>query len=137
MLESEYSVAISLIVNGCDLKIVDNLINVKATQFYSVGDYISNCLPPVSENLWIFTKKFCERRFMDYMVRDVIKTCNLDSEKIKFINDIGSCCLRISIQSDYAQIGIDISNQSIQSLSSLGIDVEMSIFSWGGMLDNE
>lgn len=137
MFESEYSVAISFIVKGCDLNMVDNLIKVKATQFYSVGDCISGCLPPLSENLWIFTKKFCEHRFMDYMVQDVIKTCELDSEKIKFINDIGRCCLRISIQSDYAQIGIDISNKSIQSLSSIGIDVEMSIFSWGGVLDDE
>ena len=135
MFDSNYRIEISLLIYGYKQVVIDECLGITPTIYWSKGTQLSKVIPPISDDLWIYTKKYGEGCLQDEMIIDFFHACALDADKVTLLNKDGRCCVRISIQSDYAQMGISLSPIVLRIFSLLGIEVEFSVFSLGGVLD--
>ena len=106
-------------------------LKAKPTQFNRKGEKLSKYIDPLETNVWIF-----EHIYRDYSsINDALESffseySNL-CETIKTSIYKDEMCIRLYVQSDYAQIVYVISTETLRKVSSLGISVEFSVFSWG------
>lgn len=124
---------ISLIISGTinEVKKLDILKKYGRVIFCQKGTHISRLASPLEQDFFKFTYTFKE---------------NYERDLKKFVNAIKSVdlreyknCdlkLRIYIQSFDAQIILLLSKNMIDVLHNLGLDVEISILSWGEVKDD-
>lgn len=137
MYESEYSISLSLIISNCDMQSIPNVLSKKPTQVLFKGKKALKCLPPSDKDVWVYTKMYPQEQPLECILADFITDCELDENRVNAIQKVGNCCIRLSIQSDYAQIGLRVSSDSLRLLVQTGIDLEVSIFSWGNVIDDD
>lgn len=126
---------VSLIIRGDKLEF--NQIQkslLEPTKTYKKGEYISKVIEPVTEDIWIYSVEY-DNQEIDIAVRKLLE---LFINKFSFINNLAKTngigvTIRCSIQSDYAQMYYELSNESLKILSDLNIKLCFSILSWGGV----
>ena len=90
-----------------------------------------------ANNLWAYKKRFIDGTNFSVCLQSFLEEIPFLSQKIAMIKQYGSCTLRVSIVSLFAQIGFSISNSDLQTLSSLDIPFEITLFSYGNCIDDE
>lgn len=124
---------ISLIINGTinDVKKLNILKKYGRVMFCQKGTHISRLVSPLEQDFFKFTYTFKENYEKDLKeFADIIKNINLQ-EYTKY-----DLRLRIYIQSFDAQIFLLLSKEMIQVFYDIGLDVEVSILSWGEVNDD-
>ena len=129
----DYCVTVSLAVMCKDHCAVSEVIDVPPTEVIHKGERVSTLLREYESDVWIYSEKFFLNDIIEgSIILNVLKSCKLDKEKVRSLNDLGRCSVRVSIVSDYAQIPMQLLNNTLVELASVGIDLELSVFSWGG-----
>ena len=120
---------ISLIIKGTINKVeeLDILKKYGKVMFCKKGNHISRLTFPLEQDFFKFTYTLKENYENDLKkFADIIKGLDLHEYKNCDLK------LRIYIQSFNAQIMLLLSKNMIEVLHNLGLDVEISILSWGG-----
>ena len=82
-------------------------------------------------DIWTYKKTYtCEGSVDDFLI-DFLHETNLTKQKSAHLSRLGNCSLRISLVSNYAQMGISLSHSSIKRIEELEIPLEITVFSWG------
>ena len=82
-------------------------------------------------DIWTYKKTYTCEGSVDDLLIDFLHETNLTKQKSAHLSRLGNCSLRISLVSDYAQMGISLSHSSIKRIEELEIPLEISVFSWG------
>lgn len=126
--------SISLIIHG-DIGThpdLDILKNYGIVEYRKKGELISKVLPRLEHDAFSFTYKVSEYSeeelnvFFDSM--KLIDIC-------KYKNKGCDVNIRLFIQSEYAQIQFSLPQKIIHRIEELGLDLYVSILSWGGVED--
>ena len=132
----DYCVTVSLVVMCEDYCSACKVLDVPPTEVIHKGERISTLIREYEYDVWIYSEKYLLDDNIDgSIILNVLKSCKIDKEKVQSLNNIGHCSVRVSIVSDYAQIPMQLLKKTLIELASVGIDLELSVFSWGGASD--
>ncbi len=95
-----------------------------------------NAVDSDANNLWAYKKRFKDGTNFSVCLQNFIEEIPFLSQKIAMLKQYSSCTLRVSIVSLFAQLGFTISNSDLQTLSSLDIPFEITLFSYGNCIDD-
>jgi len=117
------------------IEFISDILDAEPTDFVRMGEAKFDFLDKAEQNIWILTEIHTDLNEIGNHIQDFIKSNSIFCKKINELNKIGKCVLRLSVVSDYAQIGFCLSQEDLQLLSQLNIPFEISIFSWGNCVD--
>lgn len=136
MMQEQFDVAIGLIITTTiKLELITQIMGIAPTKSVQKCDEKSVLSDKLNSNMWIFRERFKYQSDIDTCMYKFFKSIPNLKDKIYEANRYGSCVLRISLVSEYGQIGFSLSANNIQFLSELDIPVEVSIFSYGQCID--
>lgn len=85
-----------------------------------------------NQNVWVYKKKICGYTGdASVCINEFLESIPNISQKLEYIGQYAKCIFRLSIVSEWAQIGFFLTPKDMDSLSRLSIPLEVSIFSWG------
>ncbi len=87
-------------------------------------------------NKWVYNKLYKNQKDIDQCIQEYFASIPDVVEKIKRVQQYGSCVLRVSVVSLLGQFGFCMSKSDLQLLSQLDIPMEISIFSFGCCIDD-
>ena len=87
-------------------------------------------------NRWVHIKLYKNQKDIDNCIQEYFASIPDVVEKIKRVQQYGSCVLRVSVVSLLGQFGFCMSKSDLQLLSQLDIPMEISIFSFGCCIDD-
>lgn len=114
---------------------ISNILGVKPTDFILKGESKSKALSPSEKNIWMYDKKIKDCKEIGENIFLFFEKLPNIFEKIEAIKKVGMISIRLSVISDFAQIGFDLSERDINIINRLGVPIEISFFSWGGCID--
>ncbi|GHU57129.1 hypothetical protein AGMMS49975_21970 [Clostridia bacterium] len=83
-------------------------------------------------NTWWFCVKY-ENEIEDALLQLYECICSIDFPKLRAISE--NLYISVYLQSDFSQISFDFSSIALKKVADLGLDINFSIFSWGGVID--
>lgn len=127
----------SFIVKGHEInfKELEKNIKIKATKIFKEGEVESKIIGKNNFDLMRFDQKFTnEENPNDALIKLLELIVNLDTylEKLKSEYDVHLKCF---VQSDNAQINFKLSPEVMEKIAKLGIDLEVSVLSWGSQIN--
>lgn len=110
---------------------INNLLKLSATKIVNKGQIISKALKKSAESdKWIYKEEVIGG---EEPSQTLIRLLNrLEKDKMKYI--IKSCTdavIGLYLNSDYGQLGLELSTENIEILSKLNIRLEIHILSFG------
>lgn len=128
-IESNISFIIYGDINENEIEKFNELQKYGEVRFRKKGDIISCALPAVERDMVSFTYKLSEQMEELNFFCKIVESLNISKYKQKGYK----VCLRLYIQSDYAQIQFCLPNKILQMIEKLKLDLDISILSWGGI----
>ena len=136
MIDTKFELSICLkIETDEDIDIVSHVLGLSPTDFIVKGTRKSKVLEEAESNIWMYDVKYGTCKEIGKSLREFLESKPQLFHKIEDLKKIGTITIRISIISDFAQIGIGFSEEELVFLSRLQIPIEMSILSWGQCVD--
>lgn len=82
------------------------------------------------EDRWIYEMKFLEENFSE-KVSELTDILNIRKDKINKVKETASVKITFSIVSELGQFGYTLTSEQLKTFSSLGIDIDFDILSYG------
>ena len=118
-----------------EIDTITNILNINPTDYILKGVSRSVVLEPAEKNVWMYDKKYRNCNSIETLLQNFFEDIPNLFNKIGELRAYGEISIRLSIISDFAQIGFTLSEKDIKYLNCLNIPVEISIFSWGGCIE--
>lgn len=118
-----------------NLDYISDILNLSPTDSIKKGERKLKFSDEAESNIWMYDKKFRDCENIGNKLCGFLESIPQLSQKIDDVKKIGTITMRISLISDLAQIGITLSEKDLALLSDLQIPLEISVFSWGGCVD--
>lgn len=118
-----------------EIDTITNILNINPTDYILKGVSRSVVLEPAEKNVWMYDKKYRNCNSIETLLQNFFEDISNLFNKIGELKAYGEISIRLSIISDFAQIGFTLSEKDIKYLNCLNIPVEISIFSWGGCIE--
>lgn len=99
------------------------------------GERLSRVLEPAESNIWMYDVKYRDCKDNVGLMSNFLGGIKNIFQRIESIKAIGNVTIRVSVVSDFAQLGIGFSEEELLLLSSLQIPLEISVLSWGMCID--
>ena len=113
-----------------------NLLNVSPTAIIPKGDHLFAFVGKVNNNIIIYENKYRSCQCIGNRISNFFEEYQEITNKIDELRKFCFCSLRLSIISDYAQIGLSLSPEDLQLLNKFNLPFEISVLSWGGCMNN-
>ena len=128
----------SLIVEGnnLDLDLIEKTLRIEAWKKWKKGEIINDIIGKIEKDFIRFNEKTEGKYNPDETMTALINKLMENKEFIKELSKKAYICLVCYVQSDYAMIGYTLSAKTLNMINELGVDLEISIFSWGGVKDD-
>ena len=132
MTDTIFDLHISLIIaTPKEIEEITDFLGVEPTDFTRKGQTRSKVIPKASENHWFFTKKHRNLKEIGCTISDFFNEFSDLPKKVSALGGDTKASIRLSVISDYAQIGFCLSPQDLELLNKTNIPFEISILSWG------
>jgi len=128
------SCTIAIYGDELDFCEIEEKFSIKATRKIKKGEISSKVIGPTPQDAYIVERKFDKLVLIDKVISEMLS----QMEKIQLVRELSqkySLKCRCFVQSDFAQVCIDFSPETLAQLSQRGIKLEIAILSWGGVLD--
>ena len=127
-----------LVIRGYDLNFdeIENNLEIKPSKVAKVGDCLSKVVGESEYDLWRYEIKLDSEKTINQILKELLDILNPSKEYIHNIARYADVRVKCYVQSDYAQISFEFLPDVIEQLSSMGIVLEVSTLSWGGVSDN-
>ena len=136
MIDATFDVSICLKVETeRDIDLITDILNVKPTDSIKKGERRSKVLDAAECNVWIYDEEHTGCKSTEEMLYNFLKKIPQLHQNIEDLKRIGIVTIRVSVVSDFAQIGFGLSEDDLSILSELQIPLEISVFSWGQCID--
>lgn len=129
----------SLIIQGddLDLDLIAETIKIEVSEKRKKGELINSIIGEASSDFIRFDEKVKGKYNPDETLIMLLNKL-MDNEAF-LVNMRKNTCIYMKcyVQSDYAQINFTLSTRTLYRIAQLGIDLEVSILSWGGVKDRK
>ena len=127
-------VKLALMVKGKQLpaETISELITLEPTRVIREGELL-NRLPEVraEEDEWLYVMPLTSPQGYDERLNDLLQRLCRRREQLPKVQELGTIVLRLSIQSDYAQMVYCLMPETLKRLADVGLPLEVSSLSWG------
>jgi hypothetical protein len=115
-------------------EISENL-NMKPTELYKKGNTfkIGKRTCETENDAWYYIVQFDEDSNPNEILEQILEGLQTSKEYINNLSKSVYISIRYAIQSEMAQIYFEFPSSILKKLSEFNINLEMSIFSWGGV----
>ncbi len=126
----------SLIVRGNKInkELLESELNMKCSCFIKKGSSLSKVSNKSAIDIWCYDIKIEDN--VENGFKEILKKVEKKCSYIKELSEKYEVYLNCYLNSDFAQVGFDLSSVTIERISKLSIKVNFSILSWG-MLENK
>lgn len=123
----------SLIIKGNNLNFdeIQEKLGIKASKKFIQGEVISKVIGKNKFDLIRFDEKIDELNLINYALDNILNLVLLHKSYVKSLQKKYDVILKCFVQSDNAQINYIISKDIISKIADVGIDLKISILSWG------
>ena len=136
MIEAQFNVTIGLIIRTkLQLDLITKIMEICPSKVIQNSNEHSTISEKECHSIWVFRERFTCQNDVDSCFEIFYKHIPNIKEKVREANRYGTSTLRISLVSEYGQIGFSLSPNNIQFLNEMGMPVEISIFSYGMCID--
>jgi hypothetical protein len=118
--------------NSLDFGQIERTLNITASSQYKKGNVINRILGNAETDIFIYKIHFQENSGFQFSLKQLLLTILPHKEFIRKFTKNEEVQVRCSFQSELAQIYFDIPSEIHNLLSSLNLDLAISVFSWGG-----
>lgn len=125
----------SLIITGdkLDFDFIEDTLKIKASEKRKKGEIVNKIIGEMESDFIRFTEKMNGQYNPDKTLNNLLdKLINYEAF-LKKLSESACIYIRCYVQSDYAQIHYILSATTLSKITQLGIDIDFSIFSWGGV----
>ena len=133
----ENSFTCSLIIRGMELDFenISREIQVQPTRMGRKGEPSGKGNRIFPNDFWSYEIEADGNSMADEIFNQLLLMLAPMKAFLQSLQAVSEVCIRLFVQSDYAQIGFDIQPVTIVKLAELGLRLEVSILSWGGVDD--
>ena len=114
-----------------NIDFITDVLNLRPTDLIKKGERKSRVLDAAESNIWIYDVKYGDCKNIEGKISEFLDGIPQLFQKTKDLERIGTVTIRISIVSDFAQLGVGFSKKDLSLLSCLQIPIEISVLSWG------
>lgn len=136
MTNATYDLTISLLFKSAnEIEHISSIMEVSPTSYIN-KEHSKHRFIECNTNVWVYAKKY-----KDYdgsiaiHIEDFFSYIPDYLSKIASARKYAECTLRISIVTDWAQSGFSLEPKELDTIRSLNIPLEVSIFSWGNCMN--
>lgn len=137
MAEYEYGtvVSFSLVITGekLDFDDINRMLKLQPSKLVRKGEIRSKVIGEALHDIWSYEIKSEVNGEPDKTLKHLLGLLLPANNYIKELSKSVDLYLKCYIQSDYAQIGFGISPEVLNKLAEIGVRLEFSILSWGGV----
>ena len=128
----------SLIVEGdnLDLDLIEKTLKMEASKKRKKGEIVNDIIGEMKNDSIRFDEKTMGEYNPDKTMFALINKLMDNKTFIKDLSNRAHIYLVCYVQSDYAMIDYTLSAKTLNVINELGVDLEISIFSWGGVKDD-
>ncbi|MFD2117634.1 DUF4279 domain-containing protein [Paenibacillus yanchengensis] len=126
--------ACSLLIRGegLDKESIDNNLKITHTGYIIKGQSIKHSKITAPKDVWTYEMKFQQDEKPSTVLRNLIMKL-IPVKNYLYDDKFEDICIRMYLQSEWAQMYFDLSAAIIKVLAELNIRFEVSILSWGGV----
>ena len=118
-----------------NIEFVSDILNLSPTDSIKKGERKYKLLDESERNIWMYNKKIRDCKEIGDKLCEFLENIPQLFLRIEELKKIGIVTIRMSVVSEFAQIGVSLSEKDLTMLSCLKIPFEISIFSWGKCVD--
>ena len=129
----------SLIIKGdnLDLDLIAETLEITVSEKRKKGEIINSIIGEIQYDFIRFDEKMDGKYNPDKTLTGLLNKLMANEAFLKKLSEDACIYIDCFVQSDYAQINYVLSSKTLSKISQLGIDLEISIFSWGGVEDKK
>jgi len=125
----------SLMIKGDPLSFVsiENRLSLTPTRLTRKGQIVSKVIGPAISDVWVHEVQREGQETQSETLKRLVK--KLSPHRL-FIRDLAHSAevrIRCFVQSDYAQVGLELEPEAIAELAHLSVKFDIAILSWGGV----
>ena len=127
---------LSLMISGdeVDFAAIEQGLALRATDTRTKGELL-NKLPPIvsEEDCWLHEIELSDNEGSDSRMHALLSALEAASDVLAALRAKHEVTLRLYVQSDYAQIFYRLMPDTLSRLARIGLPLEVSMVSWGGL----
>ena len=125
----------SLVISGddLDLDLIEKTLNIEASEKTKKGEVVNSVIGEPQSDVISFDEKVKGKYNPDKTLMILLDKLTDNEEYLKELNQKACIYIKCYVQSDYAQIYYTLSAMTLNKIAQLGIDLDISILSWGGV----
>ena len=129
----------SLIVTGEDLdfSLIEGTLKIAASERRKKGEIVNSVIGGMQNDFIRFDEKVSGKYNPNKTLKSLLDKLMMNEVFLKDLSLRASVFITCYVQSDYAQINYVLSAKTLNKIARLGIGMEISVFSWGGVKDKK
>lgn len=129
----------SLIISGdnLDLDLIEKTLKITASEKIKKGEVFNSVIGESQSDFISFDEKMNGKYNPDKTLMALLDKLADSEEFLKKLNQKACIYIKCFVQSDYAQIYYTLSAITLKKIAQLGIGLDISILSWGGVKDKK
>lgn len=129
----------SLIIKGDDLDfdLIEETLKIEVSEKRRRGEVVNRTIGAVQSDFIRFNEKVSGKYNPDKTLISLLNKLMDHEVFLKNLSQRAAVFINCYVQSDYAQINYVLSVETLNKIAQLGIGLEISIFSWGGVKDKK
>ena len=136
MIETQFNVTVGLIIRtAMQLDLITKIMEISPSKIIQNFNEYPISSETEYSGIWVFRKQFKQQKDVDSCIEAFFECIPNIKEKVRQVNYFGNSTLRISLVSEYGQIGFSLSPNNQHLLSEMDMPFEVSIFSYGMCID--
>lgn len=125
----------SLVIRGDNLNLIEvgNNLHIEPSRVVKKGEIISKTIGESQYDVWTYEIGFDANKTPDRALEEILSTISPSKNYLQSLACTADVKIKCYVQSNYAQIGFELSPKVLKELASMNIKLEISILSWGGV----
>lgn len=129
----------SLIITGnkLELDLIAETLKIEVSEKRRRGEIFNRVIGEVQRDFIRFDEKMNGKYNPDKILATLLNKLMDNEDFLKNLSKNSSIYIKCYVQSDYAQVNYVLSAKTLNKIVQLGIDLEISVLSWGGVKDKK
>lgn len=129
----------SLIITGdnLDLDLIEDTLKIEASEKWKKGEIFNRLIGEIQNDFIRFNEKTSGKYNPDKTLNILLDKLLNNEAFLKNLRRSACISIRCFVQSDYAQVDYTLSATTLNKITQLGIGLEISVLSWGGVEDKK
>lgn len=132
---AEARVALTVTADTVDMDLITEKLKLNPTRQIHKGEVVGHIPAPLlaGQDQWVYAKELSESYETDTGFNELLIHLNSVRDELNALTRQYSVTLQLYVKSDHAHMYYRLMPETLGHLMSIGIPLEVSSFSWGGL----